>query len=81
MSYLTQMAGLAYHNFSSAAVGIALALAFIGGIARREKETIGNFGVQPHADHSGAVAAAFGVCVASGFEEWCRIFGRYDTKN
>src|SRR2546423_9876579 len=43
MSYLTQMAGLAYHNFASAAVGIALAIAFIRGIARREKETIGNF--------------------------------------
>ncbi|HEX4424849.1 MAG TPA: potassium-transporting ATPase subunit KdpA [Terriglobales bacterium] len=43
MSYLTQMVGLAYHNFSSAAVGIALAVAFIRGIARREKETIGNF--------------------------------------
>jgi potassium-transporting ATPase potassium-binding subunit len=45
MSYLTQMAGLAYHNFSSAAVGIALAIAFIRGISRREKETIGNFWV------------------------------------
>ena len=45
MSYLTQMAGLAYHNFVSAAVGIALAVAFIRGIARREKETIGNFWV------------------------------------
>jgi K+-transporting ATPase ATPase A chain len=45
MSYLTQMVGLAYHNFSSAAVGIALAVAFIRGIARREKETIGNFWV------------------------------------
>src|SRR5579864_8169611 len=43
MSYLTQMAGLAFHNFASAAVGIALAVAFIRGIARREKETIGNF--------------------------------------
>jgi K+-transporting ATPase ATPase A chain len=43
MSYLTQMVGLAYHNFTSAAVGIALAIAFIRGIARREKETIGNF--------------------------------------
>src|SRR5271157_6635278 len=29
MSYFTQMAGLAYHNFTSAAVGIALAIAFI----------------------------------------------------
>src|SRR5215813_3584743 len=45
MSYLTQMAGLAYHNFTSAAVGMALAIAFIRGIARREKETIGNFWV------------------------------------
>jgi potassium-transporting ATPase potassium-binding subunit len=45
MSYLTQMAGLAYHNFASAAVGIALAIAFIRGITRREKETIGNFWV------------------------------------
>ena len=36
MSYLTQMAGLAYHNFVSAAVGIALAIAFIRGIARRQ---------------------------------------------
>jgi len=45
MSYLTQMAGLAYHNFTSAAVGIALAIAFIRGVARRQKETIGNFWV------------------------------------
>ena len=45
MSYLTQMAGLAYHNFTSAAVGICLAIAFIRGIARREMETIGNFWV------------------------------------
>src|ERR1017187_7523994 len=45
MSYLTQMAGLAYHNFGSAAVGIALAIAFIRGIDRREKDTLGNFWV------------------------------------
>lgn len=45
MSYLTQMAGLAYHNFVSAAAGIALAVAFVRGIARRESETIGNFWV------------------------------------
>src|SRR5712692_6288824 len=45
MSYLTQMSGLAYHNFVSAAVGIALAVAFIRGIARREMQTIGNFWV------------------------------------
>ena len=45
MSYLTQMAALAYHNFVSAAVGIALAIAFIRGIARRQTQTIGNFWV------------------------------------
>jgi len=45
MSYFTQMAGLAHHNFTSAAVGIALAIAFIRGIARRQKDTIGNFWV------------------------------------
>ena len=45
MSYLTQMAGLAYHNFTSAAMGIALAIAFIRGIARRQMQTIGNFWV------------------------------------
>ena len=45
MTYLTQMAGLAYHNFMSAAVGIALAMAFIRGIARRQMQTIGNFWV------------------------------------
>ena len=45
MSYFTQMAGLAYHNFISAATGIALAIAFIRGIARRQMKTIGNFWV------------------------------------
>lgn len=45
MSYVTQMAGLAYHNFVSAAVGIALAIAFIRGVARRERDTLGNFWV------------------------------------
>jgi potassium-transporting ATPase potassium-binding subunit len=45
MSYLTQMAGLAYHNFVSAATGIALAIAFIRGISQKEKDTLGNFWV------------------------------------
>jgi len=45
MSYFTQMAGLAYHNFVSAAVGMALAIAFIRGVARRLMQTIGNFWV------------------------------------
>lgn len=43
MSYFTQMAGLAYHNFLSGAVGIAVAIAFVRGIARKESQTIGNF--------------------------------------
>jgi K+-transporting ATPase ATPase A chain len=45
MSYFTQMAGLAYHNFTSAAVGMALAIAVIRGITRKESKTIGNFWV------------------------------------
>ena len=45
MSYLTQMAGLAYQNFVSSAVGIALAIAFIRAVAARERDTLGNFWV------------------------------------
>jgi K+-transporting ATPase ATPase A chain len=45
MSYFTQMAGLAYQNFVSAAVGIAVAIAFIRGIAQKETDTLGNFWV------------------------------------
>jgi K+-transporting ATPase ATPase A chain len=45
MSYLTQMAGLATHNFFSAAVGIAVAVALIRGIKRTAAGTIGNFWV------------------------------------
>jgi potassium-transporting ATPase potassium-binding subunit len=45
MSYFTQMAGLAFHNFASAATGIVLAIAFIRGIARRQTKTLGNFWV------------------------------------
>jgi K+-transporting ATPase ATPase A chain len=45
MSYLTQMAGLAYHNFASAACGIALAIAVIRGISRKETDKLGNFWV------------------------------------
>jgi K+-transporting ATPase ATPase A chain len=45
MSYLTQMFGLATHNFWSAATGMSLAVAFIRGIARREMKTLGNFWV------------------------------------
>ena len=45
VSYFTQMAGLAYHNFVSAAVGIVLAIVVVRGIARREMATLGNFWV------------------------------------
>src|SRR5208282_887092 len=43
MSYLTQMAGLAFHNFVSAAAGLALAIAVIRGFVRRGMKTLGNF--------------------------------------
>ena len=43
MSHLTQMAGLAVQNFVSSAVGIAVAIALVRGIARRRSQTIGNF--------------------------------------
>src|ERR1035441_17696 len=43
MSYLSQMLGLAVHNFTSAAVGIAVAVALIRGFARRQVQSIGNF--------------------------------------
>jgi K+-transporting ATPase ATPase A chain len=45
MSYLTQMAGLATHNFWSAAAGVAVAVALIRGIKRTTSATIGNFWV------------------------------------
>jgi K+-transporting ATPase ATPase A chain len=43
MSHLTQMAGLAVHNFLSAATGIAIAVALVRGIARTDSKGIGNF--------------------------------------
>ena len=45
MSYLTQMVGLATHNFFSAAAGIAVAIAVIRGFARHSAQTLGNFWV------------------------------------
>src|SRR5689334_12986058 len=45
MSYFTQMAGLAFHNFVSAAVGIVLAVALIRGLTRRSGRHLGNFWV------------------------------------
>jgi len=43
MSYLSQMVALTIHNFTSAAVGIAIAAALVRGIARQTAKTIGNF--------------------------------------
>ena len=45
MSYLTEMAALATHNFFSAAVGIVVAVALVRGIKRTQASTIGNFWV------------------------------------
>ena len=43
MSYLSQMSQLAFHNFISAAVGMALAVALVRGIVRRSAGRLGNF--------------------------------------
>jgi K+-transporting ATPase ATPase A chain len=45
MSYFSQMVALVIHNFFSPAVGLAVAAAFVRGIARRETEYLGNFWV------------------------------------
>jgi K+-transporting ATPase ATPase A chain len=45
MSYFTQMAGLAFHNFASAAMGIAIAVAVVRGLSRSSAQTLGNFWV------------------------------------
>jgi potassium-transporting ATPase potassium-binding subunit len=45
MSYFSQMVGLAFHNFVSAATGIAIAAALVRGIARHTAKTIGHFWV------------------------------------
>ena len=43
MSYLSQMLALAFHNFLSAATGIALAVALVRGLSRRSASTLGSF--------------------------------------
>ena len=45
MSYFSQMVGLAFHNFVSAATSIAIAAALVRGVARHSAQTIGNFWV------------------------------------
>ncbi len=62
MSYFTEMVGLAYHNFLSAAVGIAVGIAFVRGIAaeaiRDHRQLLGRC----DADHSLASAANLPDC-------------------
>jgi K+-transporting ATPase ATPase A chain len=43
MSYFSQMAALAVHNFLSAATGLAVAIALVRGLSRKTTKTIGNF--------------------------------------
>jgi len=79
MTYLTQMAGLAYHNFVSAATGIALAIAFIRGIAQRRRT---------RSVTSGSIwsAACCGCSCRPAWSDrscwcrrgWCRTCGPYD---
>jgi potassium-transporting ATPase potassium-binding subunit len=45
MSYFSQMVALVFHQFASAATGIALAVALVRGLARRSAQTLGNFWV------------------------------------
>ena len=45
LSYFSQMVGLVFHNFVSAAAGIAAAAALVRGIARHSAKTLGNFWV------------------------------------
>ena len=45
LSYFSQMVGLVFHNFVSAAAGIAIAAAVVRGIARHSARTLGNFWV------------------------------------
>ena len=82
MSYFTQMVGLTMHNFWSAAIGIALAVAFIRGIARKESGTIGNFWV----DMTRAILRVLvPICIVYGMvlvsQGVVQNFRHYDTVN
>ena len=66
MSYFTQMAGLAYHNFVSAAIGIALAIAFIRGIVAAADEY--------HRQFLGRLVALLSVGAAARSASWERWF-------
>jgi len=75
MSYLTQMLTLAYHNFFSAAVGMALAIAFVRGISRKESKTIGNFWVDTtRASLWACFPFVWSMRLCLCRKEWYRIF-------
>jgi K+-transporting ATPase ATPase A chain len=80
MSYLTQMLGLATHNFWSAAVGIAMAIAFIRGIARRETRSLGSFWVDlTRATLWVLLPLSFVLALALGSQGVIQNFRAYDT--
>jgi potassium-transporting ATPase potassium-binding subunit len=79
MSYFTQMAGLAYHNFASAAVGIALAIALIRGIARREIEDHRKFLGGSDALHAVGAAAVLLIALVLVSQGVVQNLKPYDT--
>ena len=81
MSYLTQMAGLAYHNFVSAAVGIALAIALIRGFAGdRRGDPRQLLGRHDPCDRSGCCCrSASSARCSSCRRAWCRTSDRTTT--
>ena len=70
MSYLTQMAGLAWHNFTSAAAGIGVALALARGLTRAAgpdgAKTLGNFWVDLIRAHRSTCC-----CRSASSSRWC----------
>jgi hypothetical protein len=71
MGYLVQMAGLTVHNFISAAVGRALAIALIRRFSRHGASGIGNFLGRSDPSHALHLAADFG-----GGSPFLRLAGR-----
>jgi len=65
MSYLTEMAALATHNFFSAAVGIVVAVALVRGIKRTSSATIGNFWVDTTVPCSTSCSRIADLCASS----------------
>jgi potassium-transporting ATPase potassium-binding subunit len=63
LSYTSQMAGITVQSFLSAAAGLAVAVAFIRGFARRRYSTIGNFWVDVT---RGTLYVLLPICVAAG---------------